>query len=319
MKKALKILAIIFGAIVLFIVGAAAFFQFRGLPTYEVNAPDITVELDSVHIARGEYLVHQTCTICHMGEDGKLSGALMEKDEDFGTWYAPNITQHPAANISHYTDGELAYLLRTGVKRNGQIAPFMLHFNHLSDEDLHSIIAFLRSDSRLVQPSETMQPPNEPTLLSKVVMSLAFKPVPYAEVTILPPSRADEVAYGKYLATAAFQCYQCHSASFETNDNIVPENSVGYFAGGNPIADTPGSEVIVPSANLTMHPEHGLGQWTEEQFAQAVRFGQRPNGPGLSPRMPKYTILTDEDVSAIWAYLQTLPVSENNAQVAASE
>lgn len=319
MKKALKIFGILIGIVVLLIVGVAAFFNFRGVPTYEVKAPDLTVEPDSARIARGEYLASQTCTVCHMGEDGKLSGGLMEKDEDFGTWYAGNITQHPESSLAPYSDGELAYLLRTGLKRNGKVAPFMMHFNYLSDEDLYSIIAYLRSDNRLVQPSAIVQPPNEPTLLSKIVMSMAFKPLPYSEEAISAPSEDDKVAYGKYLATAAFQCYACHSASFETNDPGNPENSVGFFAGGNPIAETPGSETIVYSANLTMHPEHGLGQWTEEQFAQAVRFGQHPDGPGLSPRMPKYTLLTDEDVSAIWSYLQTIPVSDNNALLADSE
>ncbi|MCB0565707.1 MAG: hypothetical protein KDD01_15155 [Phaeodactylibacter sp.] len=62
-----------------------------------------------------------------------------------------------------------------------------------------------------------------------------------------------------------------------------------------------------PSANLTAHPEHGVGGWTEKQFIQAVRFGQSKDGMGCSTAMPKFTSMAGEDVSAILAYLQTAP------------
>ncbi len=311
MKKALKIIGIVLGAVVLLIAAVALYFNIKGIPHYEVNAPDITVELDSARVARGEFIVNQTCAICHLGDDGNFSGRLMEKDPDFGTFYAQNITQHPEAGIGKYTDGELMYLFRTGIKRDGQYAlPFMPRFNHMSDEDVKSVIAYLRSDARRVQPVDVKQPPQEPTLLAKILANLAFKPLPYPGKEIIAPAPTDKVAYGKYLLTGVLECYGCHSESFETVDVINPENSPGYLAGGNMLKHPQFETELVPSANITMHPEKGLGKWTEEQFAQAVRFGQGADGKGLSPAMPKYTLLTDEDISAIWAYLQTVPVQE---------
>ena len=319
MKKALKIIAVAIGAVALLIAAAAFYFNIKGIPNYEVNAPDITVDATPERVARGEYLVNQTCVICHMGKDGKLSGTLMEDDPGFGTWYAANITQHPEAGIGKYTDGELMYLLRTGIKRDGQFAPsFMPRLNLMSDEDLKSVIAYLRSDAPRVQPSEIKQPPHEPTLLAKVVCNLAMKPLPYPEAEITAPSKSDEVAYGKYLADGTMMCYMCHSASFETVDEVVPENSQGYFGGGNMVSNPQNRADGAPSANLTMHREHGLGNWTEEQFANAVRFGQGADGQGLSTAMPKFTLMTDEDISAIWAYLQTVPVIENKVVAEAS-
>ena len=205
------------------------------------------------------------------------------------------------------------YLLRTGIKRTGQFAaPFMPRFNHLSDEDVKSIIAYLHSDASRVQPVDVQQPAQQPTLLAKVVLNLGMKPLPYPEVTVTAPPKTDEVAYGKYLVTQAMMCYMCHSASFETNDELTPENSEGYLAGGTMVRNPQDRSVITPSANLTMHPELGLGQWTEEQFANAVRFGQTADGQGLTSAMPKFTLMTDEDISAIWAYLQTVPAVEKN-------
>ena len=319
MKKALKIIGIAIGAVAVLLASAALYFNIKGIPHYEVNAPDITIEPTTERVARGEYIVNQTCVICHLGKDNKLSGTLMEDDPAFGTWYAANITQHPEAGIGKYTDGELMYLLRTGIKRDGEFAPsFMPRFNHLSDEDIKSIIAYLRSDAPRVQPVATPQPPQQPTLLAKVVCNLAMKPLPYPEAAITAPPKTDEVAYGKYLATGTMLCYMCHSASFETLDEVTPENSEGYFAGGNMVRNPQNRTEIKPSANLTMHPELGLGQWTEEQFANAVRFGQTPDGQGLSAAMPKFTQITDEDISAIWAYLQTVPVVEKNVLAEAS-
>jgi muramoyltetrapeptide carboxypeptidase LdcA involved in peptidoglycan recycling len=52
-------------------------------------------------------------------------------------------------------DGELEYLVRTGVKANGQyVPPWMPKQPRMADEDLHSIVAFLRSDDPMVAATE---------------------------------------------------------------------------------------------------------------------------------------------------------------------
>ena len=67
----------------------------------------------------------------------------------------------------------------------------------------------------------------------------------------------------------------------------------------------------VLSANLTMDRETGLGNWTEEEFIMALRFGRKPDGSTVQPPMTPAPIITDEEASAIWAYLQTVPVIKN--------
>ena len=312
MRKALKILGIVVGAIILLIGAALLYFNIKGVPTYEVLAPDLKVTIDSASVARGEYLVANTCMQCHRGKDGKLSGQFLEDSPGFGKFYAPNITQHPTAGIGSYTDGELAYLLRTGVAKDGKITlPIMNRFNHISDEDLNAIIAYLRSDKKAVQPSDNVLPKSQPYLFAKVLMNLAIKPLPFPEHPIPTPDRADAAAYGEYIATSAISCYHCHSASFAAVNDLVPSKSQGFFGGGNQVSNPVEPGQLVYSANLTMHPENGMGNWSEEEFVKAVKSGQGKDGQGLSPAMPTFPVLTDEDAKAIWAYLQTVPVIDN--------
>ena len=310
MKKILKITGIALGIIVLLLLSAIIYIQVSGIPHYENLAPELNVVPDSARIAEGTRIALQMCVDCHGSEDGKLGGAYMPDDGTFGKLYSANITNHPEFGITDYTDGELAYLFRTGIRKDGQyVPPWMPKFPHLSDEDMYSIIAFLRSDHPLVQASDNNPPPIKPSFLAKFLSRVAFKPLPYPQGPIEAPPVSDKAAFGKYVATAKFDCYACHSASFKTVDILNPEHSEGYFGGGNKLYDKDLNLVV--SANLTMDPETGLGKWTEEEFIRTLKYGMRPDGNPLRYPMIPYALLTNEEVSAIWAYLKTIPVIHN--------
>ncbi len=86
---------------------------------------------------------------------------------------------------------------------------------------------------------------------------------------------------------------------------MEPEKTPGFFSGGNPMPDKEGA--IVFTRNLTPDKATGIGNYTEEQFIKAVRFGQRDGKPALRYPMIAFSALTDEEVSAIFAYLKTIP------------
>lgn len=68
------------------------------------------------------------------------------------------------------------------------------------------------------------------------------------------------------------------------------------------------------TANLTPDPDNGLGQWTEDMFIQTMRTGRHEGkGRPLLPPMPYKVIaaLGDDDIKALFAYLQSLPPSKN--------
>ncbi|MBK9105860.1 MAG: c-type cytochrome [Saprospiraceae bacterium] len=307
MKKVLKVLGMLIALAVLLLAAGAAYIHFDGIPTYEVKAPDLKVTADSTMVAEGKRLATMVCSKCHMASNGLLEGQHMKDlPAQFGKAWSANITRDPKYGTGRYTDGELAYLLRTGIKRDGSYAPpWMPKFPHLSDYDLHSVIAYLRSDAPELAPVAKAQPPSQPSFLAKFLAHVAFKPLPYPSGPIEAPPVTDKVAFGKYMSTGKVECFSCHSPSFETTNVMEPEKTPGYFSGGNGMPDKEGT--IIYTRNLTPDKTTGIGSWTEDQFIKAVRFGQRDGKPALRYPMEPFPAMTDEEASAIWAYLQTIP------------
>lgn len=101
------------------------------------------------------------------------------------------------------------------------------------------------------------------------------------------------VEQGRYLA-AAGDCVACH-----TRPGGAP------FAGGRPL-DTPFG--VIYSANITPERDTGIGAWTEADFLQALRDGVGRDGRHLYPAFPytAYTLVTDADARALFAYLRSL-------------
>ncbi len=307
MKKALKIVGIILGSIIGLLLLAALFISIRGVPKYEPTKLSLEVESTPERVQQGLKLASMLCMHCHRGENGKLSGQkIADMPPQFGVSYSSNITQHPETGIGKWTDGEIVSFLRTGVKPDGTFAPFMPRIALMADEDLYSIIAFLRSDHPTVQAVDKKTAPNEYTFFTKFLAQFAFKPAPMPTAVITAPDTNDMVALGKYVVQGQMSCYACHSKDFATVNEVEPEKSEGYLGGGNALLDLDGNTVI--SANLTMDKETGLGKWTEEQFFNAVKWGQRREGGSYTYPMNPYNGLTDREVKAIWAYLKTVPV-----------
>lgn len=93
-------------------------------------------------------------------------------------------------------------------------------------------------------------------------------------------------------------CISCHKGSTTSGDPGPPtgeaafETPVGTFWPGN----------------LTPDPDTGLGNWTAEQFVDAMTLGVSPDRRHYFPAFP-YTSYRDmrvEDVLDLWAYLQSL-------------
>ncbi|MEZ4829868.1 MAG: cytochrome c [Bacteroidia bacterium] len=307
MKKILKIIGLTLGGIIVLIVIAVGIVQLKPLPTYEVKDTGLKVEVTPERVHAGAVISASLCAVCHMAEDGTLGGRLMEEAEGFGKIYAANISQHKVYGIGEYTDGELFYLLRTGIKRDGHLAlPMMFRSLIMSDEDIFSLIAFLRSDDPQVQPSENVIPAYQQTFLSRMLFNLAFKPLPWSGQPVVAPDKTDEIAYGKYLVQGRHVCFDCHSGGFETNDPINPENSVRYLGGGATFHDLSTGETIV-MPNITPDPEHGIGDYSLEEFITAVKYGRNKEGRMLRFPMPPFAGVDSTDITAIYRYIQTVP------------
>jgi hypothetical protein len=249
--------------------------------------------------------------VCHRGSDGKLSGRFLnELPPDFGKINSANITQSKEKGIGNWTDGDIYRLLRTGVKPDGQFLPnYMPKFPHMSEYDVESIISWLRSNRPEVQASEIKATPSEPSFLTKFLCLVAFKKIPLNTEPISEPDTTNLVEYGKYLVVGRYDCYPCHSADFKTMNQEFPEKTGGYMGGGNLMVSLDGK--IRYTANITMDEKTGLGLWTEEDFANALRNSKSKNGKPLRDPMLPYNGLSDLEIKAMWQYIQTVPKITN--------
>lgn len=81
------------------------------------------------------------------------------------------------------------------------------------------------------------------------------------------------------------------------------------MAGGNKPLNMEGQ--IIATSNLTPHKTSGIGNWTEEQFIKAVKFGLVENDRALRFPMLPFVYLTDYEIASMYAYLKTLPPVDN--------
>jgi len=113
---------------------------------------------------------------------------------------------------------------------------------------------------------------------------------------------------GKYLVEDVMGCFYCHSERDWKADGAPPiESKKGAgaeFHGG------PG-KVIAP--NITPDNETGIGGWSDDELARAIREGVSRDGHALFPIMPymNYRQLSDEDVESVVVYLRTVPAVRN--------
>jgi mono/diheme cytochrome c family protein len=117
----------------------------------------------------------------------------------------------------------------------------------------------------------------------------------------------ERLARGKYLITSGQPpCVMCHSPLEQTPDNnlVVPPGK--EFSGRS--FDVEGVPFAV-APNLTPDPETGIGTWTDDQLARAIREGISHDGRTLFPIMPydKFHDMTDDDLASVIVYLRSLP------------
>ena len=134
------------------------------------------------------------------------------------------------------------------------------------------------------------------------VVGYAFAPTSTPEIK--QPGDLNDAAMiekGRYLAVAS-DCIACHSVK-----------------DGKPFAGGLGMETplgTIYTSNITPDKDTGIGNYTLADFDRAVRHGILPNGDSMYPAMPypSYARLSDEDVTALYAYFMhdVKPVAQAN-------
>src|SRR5215471_9247316 len=120
----------------------------------------------------------------------------------------------------------------------------------------------------------------------------------------------DRLARGRYLVTSTeAPCILCHSP-LDTGGGLFRIKEGMELAGRNWSAeDAP----FATAPNLTPDRETGIGGWTDDQLARAIREGIGHDGRTLFPIMPydHYRDMSDEDVASIIVYLRSVKPIRN--------
>lgn len=290
MRRALKWLGIALASVlILVVIGVAVVYAISSRAmskVYTVTPASLSIPSDSASVARGRHLataVNQ-CLNCH-GDN--LAGKVFVDNAVMGRIYSTNLTRGKGG-LGEYSDVDYVRSIRHGIGRDGKplLAMPVDAFFHMSDADLSSVIAYLKT----VPAVDAVVPPKKVGPLARALyLATDFPLVPAENLQHDQPRPAETprgvtTEYGNYLATIG-GCKSCH----------LPDLNGGVPVEGN-----------VFTANLT---PTGIGKWTEADFFKAMRNGIRPDGRVLSAAMPWPYMrhMTDDELRALWIYLRSLP------------
>jgi mono/diheme cytochrome c family protein len=266
---------------------------------------DRKFEVTPERLARGRYLSEGVgvCLGCHSPADTHRPGWPPLPNQigsgfDYTSWgyagqVAPNITPDRDTGIGDWTDDMLARAIREGVGHDGHLLdprtmPYEFH-RFMSDEDLASIIVYLRS----IPPIRNSLPASRATTkFASPFANPILKPIP-------EPDRSTPVKRGEYLVRLG-ACQWCHTLR---DENRQPLPGLA-FAGGDLIVN---AYETTSSANITPDPS-GISYYDAAQFLRTMRTGH-VGARKISSNMPWWFFghMTDDDLRAIFAYLRTVP------------
>jgi mono/diheme cytochrome c family protein len=286
---------------------------------------DAPIERTPERLQRGGYLVNQvmSCGGCHTSRatgnilleperaDAFLGGGNLFPAKGLGLLWIPNLTPDVDTGLGAWKDDEILRALRDGVSRDGHfLLPMMPYdeYQHLSDEDGRSVVAYLRSVPSFKQPKARAE--NELGFMPKMLFKVVGVQMHTPATNVVAPDRADKLAYGHYLANIG-GCTGCHSMG---EKGPRKESDPLFMAGADVAFEDPGLGAVTPR-NLTPDAETGLGNYDAAAIKQAIRTGHRLDGKTMAPPMsvvvPHISGLTDEDLDALVAWLKALPPAKH--------
>ncbi len=258
----------------------------------------------AARLKRGEYLATGLleCFMCHSERDWKLPGAppitsmlgsgkILYEDSTMRI-APPNITPDKETGAGTWTDDMFARAIREGVGHDGRALSLdmpYINFKRLSDEDLASVIVYIRS----LPPVHNVVPATKISAGYRSWLEKLLRPI---TEPVLAPDFSNQKKLGNYLVKLA-GCVDCHT--------LRQDYSPGAYAGGNLIDHGHGKAF---SLNITPDPSGMV--YGPEGFIFVMRTGK---GGTLSDNMPwiAFKNINDDDLKDIYTYLRTIPPSQH--------
>jgi mono/diheme cytochrome c family protein len=147
-------------------------------------------------------------------------------------------------------------------------------------------------------------------LLLAITLTIGWRPFIGPDARPVTDRRFDatpaRLARGDYLLNSVTACLGCHGDVDWKTPRLVPE----LLGAGHHFADENLEWVVAP--NLTPDRDTGVGAWSDDELARAIREGIGRDGRALFPMMPyeSYRQMSDEDLASVIVSLRSLkPVS----------
>ncbi len=266
----------------------------------------------SAQIERGRQLVTLgDCESCHTARGGDAFAGARAIPTPFGTFYSPNITPDDNTGIGRWSELDFWHALHDGYSRDGTpLYPAFPYTNYtrVTRTDADAMFAYLRTLAPVSQRNRAHElrfPYNHRWLL-RIWRSLYFRPGVYQN----DPRHDPRWNRGAYLVQGLGHCGACHAA----------RNTLGATLSG---ASPPGALVLSWFApSLTDAAQAGLHAWQLDDIVTLLRSGaigtdspsaSSPHAVTLGPMSEvvysSLQHLSDDDLRAMAAYLQSLPES----------
>jgi mono/diheme cytochrome c family protein len=250
------------------------------------------------------------CASCH-AKPGSEGNALLELPggvrlaTEFGTFVAPNISQHPTDGIGSWSAEDLANAMMQGVAPDGtHLYPAFPYtsYTRMQPSDISDLDAFLKTTPAVAGKA----PPNEIGFPFNIRRGMGlWKQVNLSSepVVALGADASDQVRLGQYLVEGPGHCGECH-----TPRDVTGGNDHSQWLAGSIAAEGEGS---IP--NIT--PEGATADWSEADFANYFETGFTPDfdvvGGSMAEVQKNLAQLRPEDREAIAAYLKAIPGRPN--------
>ncbi|MES1965128.1 cytochrome c [Psychrobacter sp. AH5] len=260
-----------------------------------ISLPNVS-SMNSDLANRGAYIARTAdCMACHR-EDYNGGVAI---ETPIGNIYSTNITSSQRYGIGNYTETDFKKALQKGRAPTHQLYPAMPYpsYHGMADADISALFAYFQT----VPPIDI--PPEKTT---KLPFPLNIRTLMLAWNVINVPSTDNRLGLtqtqqrGEYLVNNLEHCGTCH-----TSRNLTQGLDKDKYLSGAPLG-----KWYAP--NITPDNDTGIGRWSQLDIVTYLRTGMLDKrayagGPMAEAVAHSTRYLTDEDLSAMAAYLKVVP------------
>ncbi|MGP4906927.1 cytochrome c [Psychrobacter faecalis] len=253
---------------------------------------------------RGAYIARTAdCMACH--REDYSGGVAIETP--IGNIYSTNITPSQRYGIGNYTEADFKKALQKGRAPTHQLYPAMPYpsYHGMADADISALFAYFQT----VPPVE-----ESPENITKLPFPLNIRTLMLAWNVINVPSTENRTGLtqtqqrGEYLVNNLEHCGTCH-----TPRNLTQGLDKKKYLSGAPLG-----KWYAP--NITPDNDSGIGRWSENDIVTYLRTGMLDKrayagGPMAEAVAHSTRYLSDDDLSAMAAYLKVIPIIKTDDYV----